>query len=144
MRNRIDAQITAQRLKLLMRDPTAKIDGKLKTPIVNKLIGDKVNITMRRSPLDTSGGWNKRLFEISSRNIKCYPVENKISLFDLKEFGGSVGYWTSTDSAILPWSTNWNNAGTSDRERAGYWHTTDSYVDASTKNANTYQQSLWW
>jgi hypothetical protein len=143
LRNSLDAVNLAQRLRSLMKGPTAKIKGKLKTPIIDHLIGEKVRVTMSRAPYGTSGGWDKRYFELSGRQLKCYPVANTVELFDIKEFGGDVGYWTSTDVAITPWSTNWDNASVAQRDGAGYWSSTEGYCSTQ-KTALSLEKSLWW
>jgi hypothetical protein len=143
LRNSLDAVNLAQRLRSLMKGPTAKIKGKLKTPIIDHLIGEKVRVTMSRAPFGTSGGWDKRYFELSGRQLKCYPVANTVELFDIKEFGGDIGYWTSTDVAIIPWSTNWDNATVAQRDGAGYWSSTDGYCSTA-KTAISLEKSLWW
>ena len=54
-----------------------------------------------------------------------------------------MGYWTSTDSAIKPWSTNWDNATAEQRDEAGYWCSTDRYASTQ-KTADSLEASLWW
>jgi len=136
IRGSADATILGQRLKLLMKDPTTKLKVKLKLPVIDQLLGDKVQITMARSPFSESSGWDKRYFEINSRRINCFPVINSLELFDLKEFGSDIGYWTS-DTAV-----SWSTASDAQKAVSGFWCDSSGYADPA--DSESKGVSNWW
>jgi len=136
IRNSSDATILAQRLKLLLKDPTTNMKVDLKIPVIDKLLGDKVKLTMTRAPFEQSTGYNQRHFEISGRSISCFPVINSLELFDLKEFGLGIGYWTD---ATAP---TWDNATDADKITDGYWCDANGY--AKTGDEDSLNVSRWW
>ncbi|MCK5608737.1 hypothetical protein KAR91_43065 [Candidatus Pacearchaeota archaeon] len=131
-----DATILAQRLKLLVKDPTPMLNASLKIPVIDQLLGHKLIVTMARSPYAVPGGWDKRYFEISSRAISCFPVRNNLTMFDLKEFGRYVGYWTD---AAAP---TWGAASEADKATDGYWCDANGY--AAPADSDSQNVSLWW
>ncbi|MFH1385372.1 MAG: radical SAM protein, partial [Candidatus Omnitrophota bacterium] len=60
--NGLLSEIISESLAFYLRH-NMKID--LKIPVIDKLLGDKVKLTMTRAPFEQSTGYNQRHFEIS-------------------------------------------------------------------------------
>jgi len=136
IRGSSDAAILAQRLKLLLKDPTTNMHVDLKIPVIDQLLGDKVQLTMTRAPFEQSTGFSKRHFEISGRSISCFPMVNSLDLFDLKEFGAAIGFWTDASAPT------WDNAADADKASDGYWCDANGY--AKTGEEASKNVSRWW
>ena len=136
IRSQSDALTLAERLKVLMKDPSPELKTDLKLPVIDKLIGDKVRISLARAPFESASGWSKRYFEIIGRAISYFPVKSTLKLIDLREFGISVGFWTD-DSAPV-----WGSAADSDKASDGYWCDDDGY--AAPGEPDSYMVSRWW
>jgi len=136
LRTQSDAITLAQRLSYLTKTPTVKLRTELKLPIIDKLLGDKIQLTIKRAPTISSSGYENQIFEIDEKEISCFPFINKIEAFDLKDFGGNIGYWTSVAAP------NWSTASNAQKRVAGYWSDSSGYIDPT--DSTSLNQSLWW
>jgi len=136
IRGKSDADTLAQRLNLVLKDPSPILTGKTKLQLVDKVLGDKIKITMARSPFEVAGGYVGRVFEIFSISKQFSPAEVEIRARDLKELGGQVGFWTASTAPT------WANANSDDKAISGFWTDADGYID--TANEDTLNGSTWW
>jgi len=135
LKTKSNATVTAQRLNLLTKDPTPKLNMSLKMPVIDHFMGDKVKITMTRAPSD-SGEYDERVFEINEKQISCFPFINRLQAFDLQTFGENVGFWTATGAPA------WSAAASSDKEISGFWSSDNGYV--ATTDPSSLNASQWW
>ena len=112
------------------------LDLSMKLRHINKLLGDRLKVTMARAPFEVAGGFVEKLFEIYSINKSCFPVNVKIGLRDLMGYGEDIGYWTV---AAAP---NWIDATEEKRSISGYW--TDNNGYAYPDNEDSKNVSRWW
>ena len=131
-----DATILGQRLNLLMKDPTVKLNMELKMPVIDHLLGDKIKITMKRVPYEVSSGYRERIFEISGKDISAYPFINRLEAFDLKGFGANIGIWTSANAP------NWTSANEAQKAKSGFWLGSSDY--AASTDVDSRNVSIWW
>lgn len=136
LRTKSDATILAQRINYLTRDPTLKLNANFKMPLIDKNLGDKVEITLDRVPSTNSSGYTNQVFEINEKQISYSPLINEMQMFNLKDFGGYIGYWTS---AAAP---KWSTASDAQKRVAGYWSDSSGYADPS--DSSSLNVSLWW
>lgn len=136
LRTEAQASILAARLNWITRNPSPTLSILLKASQINKLLGDKLKITLARAPNATAGGYAERVFEIISKELSCFPEILTVTGRDLMEFGNDVGWWMA-DSAPA-----WAAATTQERDDSGFWADDDGYIvtgDETTKN-----KSRWW
>ncbi len=130
-----DAIILGQRQIFIRKNPIARARGRVKWQMVQKNIGDKINITSSRAPFNNTAGYASRQFEIVSLSKDIGSATTFFEAIDLSDFAASVGYWTS-DSA-----PDWSSSTDSQKQQQGYWSDTNGFIDStdgSSKNA-----SLW-
>jgi hypothetical protein len=136
LRNKIDADSLSGKILWLLKDISPIIDISLKVSQIEKNMGDRLRITMARTPYSIAGGYNEREFEIIGKELSCYPVVQGLTLRDLMEFGGYVGIWMG---ASVP---NWITATPNERLTSGFWADEDGYIDPP--NDISLNKSLWW
>jgi len=138
LKNENAAIILAQRLKFLTKDPTRLWDLSLKMPIIDKHVGDKIQVTMARALSTNSSGYESEICEITEKAISFMPLENRIQAMDLKDFGANIGIWSSDATE------NWSSATTTMKAMSGFWSDASGYVDTAATASTTLNIDLWW
>jgi hypothetical protein len=135
--NSTDATRVAQRLSLLCREPTPHLDLHTSLYHYARELGEKVQVTLSRAPFSDAGGWSARFFEVFETKKSVNPAQVGLTLFDLKLFGGGVGFWTGTADV-----TSWGGATESQRNQWGFWCDSDGYADPN--DPDSLNASVWW
>ena len=136
LRSKIDADSLCQRMLWLLRDISPVLNIQLKVAQIEYLIGDRLKITLARTPYESAGGYSDKVFEIIGRNLSCFPVVQSLTLRDLAGFGEYVGRY------MLDSAPAWVAASDAERLVSGFWTDDDGYADPP--NANSLNKSLWW
>jgi hypothetical protein len=136
LRNSVDAMTLAGRLNFVTRDPSPILKVLLKAVQINKLLGDKIKVTLDRAPCGTAGGFNERIFELIGKDLSCFPLKMTLTGRDLLEFGSNVGFWMAATAPA------WAAATAAEREVSGFWSDADGLIDPA--DPATKNQSLWW
>lgn len=83
-----DATTLAERILWFTANPLAVVTLKLKATVIDKLLGDKIALTLARAPFGTVGGYSAREFEIISKTISCFPLFVTLRAWDAGDFAG--------------------------------------------------------
>jgi hypothetical protein len=136
LRSKADADELAGRLNWITRNPSPIISMQLKAGMIDKLLGDRMWVTLARAPFGTVGGYDEREFEIISKDVSCFPLFVTLRGRDAMEFGADVGFWMG-DSAPA-----WAAATAQEKEDSGFW--ADDNGLCLTADAASLNKSLWW
>jgi len=136
LRSSNDGDTLARRMTILTRDPSPILTGRFKTPIINRLLGDKLQITLDRAPYETAGGYDDRVFEIFGSELSFFPLEHKIQARDLVDYGKGQGFWMATGSPTYGACTQ------QQRDNSGFWCDTSGYAETADKDS--LDKSRWW
>ncbi len=136
LRTSADAAILAGRLNWLTRDPSPTLILSLKAAQIDKLLGDKIKVTLARAPYGAAGGYVERVFELIGKDLSCFPVRMALTGRDLMDFGINVGFWRADDAP------EWATATAQERDDSGFWCDDNGY--AVTGDETTKNKSLWW
>lgn len=130
-----DANILAQRLLFICKNPLPILSLRLKFPLPTLLQGDMLRVTMTRAPASTGGGFISKLFEIQGLEKRYSPGGMTVQAYDSASYGKDVGRWMSSAAP------NWAVATIEEKEESGFWLDSSGYAstDRSSKNV-----SLWW
>lgn len=130
------AERLAERLLLHTRQPPVELNCDVKMAIVDRLLGDQMKLTLARSPFETAGGWDDRVFELSRIDLSFFPIKTKARAFDLGLFGGNVGYWVASDIS------SYGAYAPDNLTDKGFWSDSAGYV--VTGSETTLNISNWW
>jgi len=136
LRNSAEALILLARLKIMLSAPSPILSGRMKIQFAETLLGDKFRLTMERAPFATAGGYSKRLFELTKKDITSDPSGIIIEARDLREYGTNIGFWTASDAPT------WANSAEADKAISGYWTDANGFVDSD--DVTTLNLSMWW
>ena len=136
LRSAADAATLAGRLNWITRDPSPVITILLKAAQIDKNLGDKIKITLARSPFGTAGGYAARLFEIIGKELSCFPVQMVLIARDLADYGSNAGFIMS-DTA-----PGWAAATEQERDESGFVCDASGYC--LTADAASLNKSLIW
>jgi hypothetical protein len=136
LRTSVDADELAFRLNWVTKNPSPIISLTLKAGQISKTLGEKVKVTIARAPFQTAGGYDERVFEITSKDISCFPLFVQLKGRDLMDFGNNIGFWTAD---TIP---AWGSASAQEREDSGFWCDANGLADPT--DQSSLNVSLWW
>ena len=133
--NSSDAIILGQRQLFIRKRPVTLVSGRTKLQLINKNVGDKINITSSRAPINNASGYVNRQFELT-RVVKDLGRFNvSFDAVDLNNLGGEVGHWTG------PSAPGWSTATDTQKQQQGFWSDANGFIDPS--DGASKNQSLW-
>lgn len=133
--NSSDANVLGERQLFIRKRPVTIISGKTKLQLIAKNVGDKINITSSRAPIDNPDGYVGRQFELTRVVKDLGNYKTSFEAVDLNNLGGEIGHWT--DDAAPDWSA----ATDTQKQQQGFWSDVNGFIDpldGASKN-----QSLW-
>ena len=136
LRTSAQATTLAARINWVTRDPSPTLNVLLKAVQINKLLGDKIKVTLARAPYGTAGGFDERIFELIGKDFSCFPVKMTLTGRDIMDFGNNVGFWMA-DTAPA-----WAAATAQERDDSGFWCDANGYAVAGDETSKN--KSLWW
>lgn len=83
-----DATALAAKILWFTANPLDVATLKLKATVIDKLLGDKLALTLARAPFGTAGGYAAREFEIISKTVSCFPLFVTLKAWDAGDFAG--------------------------------------------------------
>lgn len=125
LRNKSNADVLAARINWITREPSPILNFSLKASQITKTLGDKLKVTLARSPYATAGGYIERVFEIIEKNISCFPLVVNHRARDLMDYGSNVGFWMGASAP------DWDDATQQQREDSGFWCDANGYADST-------------
>lgn len=131
-----DAGTLAERLLRLFKDPSPLLTMDAKMIFIDKLLGDKIEVTMARAPYEESGGYDERVFEIFGLELSAFPQRHTIEARDLLEYGKNQGFWMASTASA------WGDCTTQQKQNSGFWCDSNGY--ALTADKGSKDASLWW
>jgi len=136
LRYKTHADSLAARINWITRNPMPMVSLTLKAGLVDLTLGDLFKLTLARAPYATAGGYSERVFEITSKDVSCFPVSVKLQGRDLMGFGTDVGFWMDAAAPI------WADATPTERDASGFWCDANGYC--LTADATSLNKSMWW